>query len=207
MTGLETRAAQVVGMSYPERRIELIVMPYETPTTVREPRRSYTEVVSRGAFGQGIAGRKDVRVNRDHDVRQTCGRAVKFHPSREEGLVAELHISRTPLGDETLELAADDILDASAGFALQVDKRTGRVKDGAEVWEARDRRRLNHLWLGHIALTPDPAYETANVLAVRAAERSAPETEVATPNLERLQLEEWREAYAVIDRRYAVGQH
>jgi phage head maturation protease len=57
-----------------------------------------------------------------------------------------------------LALAADDCLDASAGF---------RVLPGGETWEGRSRRRIVKAWLDHIALTPDPAYTDARVLAVR----------------------------------------
>ena len=47
---------------------------------------------------------------------------------------------------------------------------------GGEVWETRSRRRLTKAWLGHIAMVPDPAYETANVLAVRSqAAHNAPQ--------------------------------
>lgn len=203
MSELEYRTAEVVGVSYPKRQIELIVMPYETPTVVNTPTRTYTEVVSRGAY-DGVEKRGNrIRVNRDHNLARTCGRATALHPSRAEGLVAELYISRTELGEETLTLADEGILDASAGFALLRDEQTGRVKPGAEVWETRSRRRLNHLWLGHIALTPDPAYETATVLAVR---DTTPDSAVATPNLERLELDTLRQRLADIDRRYAVGQ-
>lgn len=198
---------EIVEVSYPQRSVELIVMPYETPTEVAHRGRMIEEIVTKGAYGNGIAGRKDIRVNRDHDVARTCGRAVKFHPSRQEGLVAELRIAKTDLGEETLELAADGLLDASAGFALQIDGETKKIKQGAEVWETRDRRRLNHLWLGHIALTPEPAYETANVLAVRHTEHGLVVAEAARPNLERLEVDRLREQYADLDRRYSVGQH
>ena len=198
---LEYRAAQVADVSFPNRTVELIVMPYETETMIAERGKVFTEVVSRGAFDGLEARNARVRVNRDHDVTRTVGRAVAFHPSREEGLVAEIRISATPLGDETLQLADDDVLDASAGFAPLRDS-AGRVVPDAEVWETRSRRRLNHLYLGHIALTPDPAYQDARVLAVRAhnLEIQAP---LGTPNLTRLELDEWRRKLADLDNRYS----
>jgi len=161
-----------------------------------------TEVCSTGAY-EGIEARNDrVRVNRDHDVTRTVGRAVRFHPSRQEGLVAEIRISETPLGEETLVLADDGVLDASAGFGLLRD-RQGKVVPGAETWERTDRRRLNHLFLGHIGLTPEPAYETANVLAVRKAEKVPAGV---TPNLDRLELDRFREQAAELDRRYGLAR-
>jgi len=170
---LEYRAATQLGVSFPKRTIELVVMPYEQEAFVAYQDRMVTEVVSAGAF-DGIERRANrIRVNRDHDLTRTVGRAIALHPSRIEGLVAELRISSTPLGDETLQLADDEILDASAGFLPM---------PGGEVWETRSRRRLNKCWLGHIAMTPDPAYLGANVLAVRNADTPPPPGE--TPNLD-----------------------
>ena len=94
---LEYRSATQIGVSFPKRSIELIVMPYETETAVPYEGRVVREIVSRGAF-DGIERRANrVRVNRDHDVTRTIGRALAFHPSREEGLVAELRIASTVL--------------------------------------------------------------------------------------------------------------
>jgi HK97 family phage prohead protease len=171
---LEYRAATLTGVSFPERTLELVVMPYETEAVVPFQGRMVREVVSAGAF-DGIERRANrVRVNRDHDVTRTVGRAIRFWPSREEGLVAEVRIAQTQLGDETLQLADEGILDASAGFLPM---------PGGETWTGRALRRLTKVWLGHIAMTPDPAFETARVLAVRSAEQGE---EVATPNLDQV---------------------
>jgi phage head maturation protease len=201
---LEYRAATLAAVSFPKRLIELIVMPYETETVVALRGKLITEICSRGAY-DGIEARNDrVRVNRDHDITRTVGRAVRFHPSRQEGLVAEIRISETELGNETLVLADDGVLDASAGFMLlRQDGGKGPVYPDAEVWESRDRRRLNKLHLGHIGLTPEPAYETANVLAVRGG-RPEPATVAATPNRDRLELERLQEMAAELDRRYGL---
>jgi HK97 family phage prohead protease len=172
---LEYRAATQIGVNFPKRTIELIVMPYETETVVEHKGRMVREIVSRGAF-DGIERRANrVRVNRDHDVTRTVGRALKFHPTREDGLVAELRIAHTDLGDETLTLAEEGILDASAGFLPMPD---------GETWPERSLRRLTRLWLGHVAMTPDPAYETARVLAVRTSDVSVRPGGVVTPNLD-----------------------
>jgi hypothetical protein len=187
-TPLEFRAAQqLVGVDYPSRTIELVVMPYEQETLVEYRGRMVGEICSRGAFA-GIERRANrVKVNRDHDTARSVGCARSFHPNRAEGLVAEIKIARTAEGDEALALAADGVLDASAAFG---------VMRGGEVWENRNRRRLNRLWLGHIALTPDPAYENANVLAVRAATTGPLSERIATPNLD--QVRAW-----LLDDQYA----
>lgn len=197
-TELRIRQAEVVGVSFPERIVELIVIPYETETLVPHPRehRMITEVISRGAF-DGLERRANrVRVNRDHDVKRTVGRAFAFHTSRQEGLVAEVKISRTPLGDETLQLAEDDCLDASAGFAP--------IPPDGEQWETRNRCRIRRGWLGHIALVPEPAYETARVLAVRHDATDGLTGASERPNLEHLELERLKREYALLDERYKL---
>jgi HK97 family phage prohead protease len=172
------RAAELVAVRFPDRMIELIVIPYERAAVVPYQGRMCTEIISRGSF-DGIERRANrIRVNRDHQVERTVGRAVAFHPSRSEGLVAEIKVARTPLGDETLELAEDGCLDASAGFL---------PFPGGMVWEERSRYRVNKAWLGHIAMSPEPIYEDAAVLAVRHRE---PPTASKTPNLD--QVRAWR---------------
>jgi phage head maturation protease len=87
----------------------------------------------------------------------------------QEGLVGEVKIAKTVIGDETLELCADGCLSASAGFALMHENGlSGPIKRGAEIWENnRTVRRLKELWLDHVAFVPNPAYEAANVIDVR----------------------------------------
>jgi len=176
---LRIRAARQLGVDFPQRVVELVVMPYDTDALVDQPYgRLVHESVAPGAF-DGVEKRANrVRANRDHDLQRTVGRALSLHPDRPEGLVARIRIARTPLGDETLALADEECLDASAAFLPMA---------GGEQWNrTMDRVRLTKLWLGHIAMTPDPAYETANVLAVR----SAPAVVEARPNLE--QVRAWR---------------
>jgi HK97 family phage prohead protease len=188
---LEYRAATVVGTSFPDRLIELIVMPYETETVAEYHGRMVREIVHAGAF-DGIERRANrIRVNRDHDVTRTVGRAVRLHPSREEGLVAELRIAKTLLGDETLELADEEILDASAGFLPM---------PGGERWENRSVRHLDRLWLGHIAMTPEPAYQTARVLSVRSQSLTEASQGILTPNIEQVYAWRARDAYDRLSR-------
>jgi phage head maturation protease len=204
---LEYRASRIGEVNYPKRLIELVVMPYESETSDASYRgRRITEIVSRGAF-DGVEQRtSQIKVNRGHVIDRIVGRTVALHPSRQEGLVAELRISRTELGEETLVLADDGLLDASAGFTLlRKNGRTGPVVDRAEVWESRDRRRLNHLFLDHVAMVPDPAYDGAKVLAVRST-RPEPVAVVSMPNRDRLELDQLEERIAELDRRYGLAR-
>jgi HK97 family phage prohead protease len=154
--GLLYRSAETLDITVSERRLELIVMPYESETLVGHQGRVIAEVIGRGAF-DGIERQPGrVPVNRDHNVERVIGKAIAFHPSRREGLVAEVKIANTSLGDESLQLAAEGILDCSAAFGVR-----------AERWENNgQRRRVTAATLAHIALTPDPAYPDARILSV-----------------------------------------
>ena len=176
----ETRSAQVVDWSFPTRTIEVIAVPYDEETIVPHEGRVISEQIAPGSFN-GIERRANrIRVNREHDQRFTCGRAVAFHPSRVEGLVTELRMAQTPLGEETLQLAADGMLDASIGFSPFI---------GHEGWSPdRRSRRITKAFLWHIAMVAEPAYDGAQVLAVRSAVPA--ETTAAsagTPNLDVVQ--------------------
>lgn len=172
------RKAELVGVNYPRRTIELIVIPYEVEALVPWDGRMVKETICRGAF-DGIERRANrIRANRDHDEKRTFGRAVTFHPGTEQGLVAVVKAARTALGDETLELADDGCLDASAGFV---------PKDGGMRWMARSAYQITKGWLRHIALVPEAAYDESRVLAVRNAQRGDTSK---TPNLD--EVLSWR---------------
>jgi phage head maturation protease len=186
---LEYRTAKQVGVDFRERIIELIVMPYDERTLVEHHGRMITESVAPGSF-DGIERRPGrVKANRDHDITRSVGWVRSFHPSRKEGLVAEVQISGGqgkppfPLGDETLTLAQDGVLDVSAGFLPM---------PGGEQWPSRDERRLSKLWLGHVAFTSEPAFLGAKVLSVRAAA----EPITATPNADQVRAWLLAEQYA-----------
>jgi phage head maturation protease len=211
MSEIEYRSALIGDVNWPKRMIELIVMPYESPTVINDRGRTFEEIVSRTAF-QGVEERtSQIKLNLDHrrETASTVGRAVALHPSRHEGLVAEVKIFKShPMGDATLELASEESLGASAGFTLLMDKQTGKAKQDAEVWETTTRRRLNHLFLDHIAMTPDPAYTDAKVLAVRTAPVTPQEPQggVSTPNLDRLRLAALLEREAALNSRWLSGK-
>jgi len=182
---LEYRTAGALEVRFPERIIDLVAVPYNEETLVPERRgssRLVRESIAPGAFA-GVERRANrVKVNRAHDVEAVVGRALALHPDRAEGLVAELRISKGPTGDDILELAADGALDASVAFA---------PFPGGEEWlENRTARRITKAYLGHIALTGDPAYDGAQVLAVRSsAPALLPVARVPTPNLDRILAE------------------
>lgn len=178
MSEIEIRTTtQLLGVRHPERIIDLIAVPYDEEARVRFQGRLIVETVAPGAFA-GVSS--PVKVNMAHDYERPIGRVAKFHPNDPRGLRTELRVVNTPTGDEVLELAAEDLLSASVGFMP--------LAGGEQYTVDRSRRRITRAMLDHIALTGDPAYQGAKVLAVRSAgdERPAP---TSTPNLDRIRLE------------------
>jgi HK97 family phage prohead protease len=177
---IEYRFAETRDVRFADRVIEIIAVPYDEEAAVEYRGKMVVETIAPGAF-DGVERRANrVKVNRDHERERPVGRAVALHPGRAEGLVAELRIAQTPLGDETLELAADGVLDASVGFA---------PFPGHQQWsDNQRRRRITKAWLGHIAMVSEPAYDGARVLAVRSAELEVPAVVVPTPNLDQVLL-------------------
>jgi HK97 family phage prohead protease len=165
---VETRAAaEVGGVDFAQRLITVIAVPYEQPALVQFQREVWNEVFSRTAFNGIETTTRRVPAtaclsvpNVNHDDGKLVGRASAFYPERSEGLVTDLKISRTTLGDETLELANDGALDVSVGFAVRnrLDQQLDRTSRT---------RRINRAFLDHIAFVAQPAYAGAKVLAVR----------------------------------------
>jgi len=199
--------AELVGVNFPDRTIEIIVIPYEHEIEVQHPTKRggpmVKEVITRGAF-DGIERRANrVRANREHQKILTFGRATAFHPAHEHGLHAEIRCAQTELGEETLQLADDGCLDASAGFWPELDDR-GRF--AGMRWENPNRYRITKAFLDHISLVSDGAYgEKAGVLAVRAAaaaQAPVPLEVPGTPVLDALHLDTWRQQLDAIDAKY-----
>lgn len=153
----------VADVSFPKRMIEVIAVPYDQPAVVEYPTGSgnlITESIAPGAF-EGVQTRtRAVKVNLDHDFRRTVGIVKALHPSRSEGLVAEIRVA--PGHDQVLDDANEGILDASVGMAVTRDP-----SPDVEWSERRKVRRILKAFLDHIALTAAPAYAGAQVLSVR----------------------------------------
>jgi HK97 family phage prohead protease len=172
---LEYRTASALDVRHPERVIDLIAVPYDEECQVVHRGRYVTETIAPGSFS-GV-DRGPVNVNRAHDRERPVGRAIRIHPNDPRGLRMELRIAKTLSGDEVLELAADDLLGASVGFA---------PLPGGEVYsEGGTRRRITRAYVDHVAMTGDRAYDGAKVLAVRYVDRdAAPVERTPTPRLD-----------------------
>jgi HK97 family phage prohead protease len=180
---IEFRTAGVKGVDFAQRLVTVVAVPYDELAPVEYRGEIWQELFERTAF-TGIEKRPNrVRSNRDHNKSRTVGKAVRFWPERDEGLVTEIRIAQTPLGDETLALADDDCLSASVGFGVlpsnqQLDRKTMT-------------RRIKTAYLDHISFVESPAYAGAQVLSVREeAELAMPTTRIFTPHLDQFTEDE-----------------
>jgi len=173
---VELRSATVIpeSVDFSERTIEMIFVPYDEEGLAPKIGGGFMiESVAPGAF-EGVETRNShVTANRDHDYTRTVGKAIEYRHDDPRGLVGKVKVSATPLGDETLQLAADGVLKASVGMVVRRSDQV--VRNGV--------RRIKRAFLDHIALVPNPAYQGASVLSVRNDSTPAPE-EVPTPNLD-----------------------
>lgn len=150
---------RVDGVDFAQRLITVVAVPYGEPALVEYRSEVWNEIFERGAFNSVTGAPHRVRVNRDHNKTRTIGKVVQFWPDRQEGLVAEVRVARTPLGDESLALADEDMLSASVGFGV---RSTDQVLDRATMT-----RRIKNAYLDHLSFVESPAYVGAQVLSVR----------------------------------------
>ncbi|MGC2380726.1 MAG: HK97 family phage prohead protease [Mycobacterium sp.] len=169
MSNTEIRSAavaEVLEVDWPDRTIVTVAAPYERPAPVMggqgfgRPGEIWSEVFCRLAFASLTKSAQLVTVNRDHDKQRTVGKVLTFR-DEPAGLVAELKVAKTQLGDETLALADDGVLGASVGFAARPSDQ--------QLDRTTKTRRIRRAYLDHLALVPDPAYREAKVLSVRSA--------------------------------------
>jgi HK97 family phage prohead protease len=180
---VELRSAAIADVSYPDRTISLVAVPYNETAIVEYPPNSgklVEESVDPGAFGAVHNRARRFLVNLEHDEARIVGN-VRDLRSTDAGLMANVKIRRTAEGDQALDDAADGMLGASIGMA---------VSPAGQVWETRTRRRIAKAFLDHIALTFTPAYLGAEILEVRAEPTvHLLEQTSATPNLDRILAE------------------
>lgn len=168
---VEFRKAQTGAVDFAQRTIEVRVVPYNQEADVAFQGKMIREQVEPGAFRNIDPNATRITVNRDHQYERTVGLLTDLR-DEPSGAVGVAKISDTPLGDETLQLAHDQVLGASVGMMV--------APSGMEMRNGL--RRIFHVAaLDHVALLPNPAYPGAEVLAVREA---PPPVDVVMPNLE-----------------------
>ncbi len=160
MEGVELRSSTITDVDTKQRLIDLIAVPWEEEGEVFWRGEQWREVFVRGAF-DGIethAGR--VPVNHEHVRGKTIGKVLKF-TNADAGLLGTVKVGKTPLGDDMLNLAEEDMVSASVGFRL------AKPSD-VQVHRSSRLRRVMKAFIDHLAMTEAPVYEGARVLAVRA---------------------------------------
>jgi uncharacterized protein len=166
-----------------QREIDVLAVPYDTPADVWDPveKRTYTEMIAPDAFGTPSRPNR-IKVLRDHDLHRLIGHCRSVHPNRQDGMGATFAVSQTPLGDESLALAKDGTLHVSIGFAVD--------PEGDQWTKDRDAVVRHRCQLWEISLVPFPAYDGADVLAVRRSPEPMELVRSPTPNLD--QIRAWR---------------
>jgi phage head maturation protease len=178
MAPVEFRDASVAGVNFDKRIIELIAVPYEEPALIEYRGDLWHESFDRGSF-DGIETRQDqIRANRNHDKTMTVGKVIRWWPTRSEGLISEVRVAPTVLGDETLTLADEDMLSPSVGFAV---RGRDQVLDKSTMT-----RRIRKAFIDHLSFVESPAYPGAKVVAVRDRTGIDDRPALHTPDLDEL---------------------
>lgn len=177
---LERGDATLRDVDFKQRLIQVVAVPWEQEGEVFWRGEWWNEVFSRAAFNglEDHAGR--IPVNRQHVKGDTVGKVVQVDTKDTQGLVTLVRVAKTPRGDETLNLAAEDMIGASIGY---------RIKNPSDVELHRQRhlRRVNRAFLDHLSFVETPTFEGAKVLAVRAESSGLAVVEnplPPTPNLD-----------------------
>ena len=188
------RMATDVAVRPRQREIDVLAVPYMQPADVWDSmeQRAYREQISPDAFRVEKRRPNQVKVLRDHEGQRLIGSCKAIHPNRDDGLHATMRIAPTQLGDESLALAENGDIHVSIGF----------IPDFAhDEWDEERTAVTRHsCTLLEISLVPFPAYEGADVLAVRSGTASvervadvAPDVAIgvaaATPNLDQVLLD------------------
>lgn len=184
---IETRSANVDDVKYGERIITVLAAPYEQPAQVFFKNDIWNEVFTRSAFHGFDASMRRVPASacldvpdKGHSNGKLVGRVREAFTDREQGLVTDVKISRTPEGDAVLELAKDDAIAVSVGFMVKTPYRDQEL-------DLRSRtRRINRAFIDHLAFVVEGAYPGAKVLATRGVEApTEEELRVSeTPNID-----------------------
>lgn len=141
------------------RTIYGIVVPYNAPTRIND---NLVETFARGAFNHQLGKPSRVRLEREHvELGGTLIGAGTVMRDDAAGLYMELRASKTPIGDETLELVKDGALDQlSIAFA---ERQNRRLAGGVTERVKADLRK--------VAVVMEGAYgEMAAIAGVRSAQ-------------------------------------
>lgn len=168
MTSQRAFAAEMRVADPGERIIEGIAVPYNSPTTIYENGMLFEEQFAPGAFKRFVA-RRDARlpILLHHQRRSLpVGKAISMRDT-DSGLYIAARISDTTDGNDALTLLRDGVLDG-----LSIAFYTERNGD---KWSSdMSQRTVVEAYAEECSLCNFPAYDSARVLAVRAAQEMVP---------------------------------
>lgn len=143
------------------RTLRGIAVPFDQPTRIVDFWDEYDEQFARGAFAKTIAERGDkVKYLWQHSSAEPVGRAVALREDT-AGLYGEWKISKTPRGDDLLELVRDGVIDANSIGFVPVTEST-MVRSGTVPLVTRTEAKLRE-----VSAVTFPAYEGAEISGVR----------------------------------------
>ncbi|HEY3484791.1 MAG TPA: HK97 family phage prohead protease [Ilumatobacteraceae bacterium] len=174
MSEIILRSSTLDSVDIKQRLIDLVAVPWDEEADVPWRGEIWHEVFRRGAFNgiEDHAGR--IRVNREHVRGDTVGKVVALDANGDRGLLARVKVAQTPRGDETLQLADEDMISASVGYFVKEpsDVRMNKRTKMREVLRA---------FIDHLGMVESPAYAGAQVLAVREAQSGLAVVETPLP--------------------------
>lgn len=156
------------------RRISGYAIVFEQDSEVlydRKNRRSFVEVIGRGAVTEELLARSDVKALLEHTAGRMLARCVRGKGTLtlaldSYGLRYEFDAPATPDGDYAVEMVRRGDLFGSS-FAYMTDERNVRYERRGEML----RRYVDRIdWLGDVSIVSDPAYMGTDV-SVRSLER------------------------------------
>lgn len=130
---------------------------WDSPTTIFEDGRQFTEIVKRGAFTKAIAYGNDIISTFNHNpdalLARTRNNTLRLSEDN-HGLKFELDLPNTQLGRDLKELTSNGTLNG-ASF-------TFNVRSGGEKWQGNTRE-LRDLFLFELGPVSSPAYEATSL--------------------------------------------
>lgn len=155
--------AEAFTADVPARRIRGLAIPANaTATKAGRTWRFLPESVAFGARTPLLAY---------HDTTRPVGLLTSSRWTAERGLEVEFTVSKTPAGDEALQLAADGVL----GLSVGIDVPTGGAR------QVGDEFRVSRAHAAEVSLTPCPAF-AGSVIDSVALMADAPERTPAMPD-------------------------
>jgi len=150
MDQFETRS--VTGLQVDGRTVSGLAIPYGKPSQVLSP--GFIETIARGAAGEGIRTRKNIRALLEHDPSQPLAKTPKLKLTEtDEGVRYQFSLPLTSAGNDALELIKDGTIQgASFRFSTPEDGDEW-TRSGGTV-----HRTIKKMEISEISLVSDPAY-------------------------------------------------